>query len=260
MNSRSGRRPQHSERGAPAVKDLPRPDIRRREALASELIGVCMATLRSYGLPARRLVQLARRAAIDCAGPAPIASATALLADAQRLADATNKWVEDPAYRDDTGRPAVLPLRPGGPRSFATLAREFFPDRTAAAVLALGCRANVFERLGRDKVALLNSTVLFTGTSLPILAYSIRTVRRFLGTADFNRRARASALQGWPDRTSFVDVSDADFQEFVRVFRPQISDLIESSNRWLFQRSRLPKNRGRRTRIAGLQVFVFRDE
>ena len=228
-----------------------------RDTLARELIGVCMATLRTYGLDNDRLAKLAVGAATGSSGQ--IRSATEVLAEAQRLADTTNKWVEDPAYRDVTGRPAVLSVRDGEGCSFATLAREFFPERAVADVVTLGCKANVLERVGPDKVALLNSTVLFIGNSLPILAYSIRTVRRFLCTAEFNRRVNSAVPAGWPDRTSFVDVSEDDFREFIRVFRPQISGLIEMSNRWLFQRSRLSRNRGKKKKVAGIQVFVFRE-
>jgi len=216
-----------------------------------------MAMLKSHGLRSERLAELAAHAASGESGQ--IASTNAVLAESQRLAEATNKWVEDPAYRDVTGRPAVLSIQDRRGCSFAALAREFFPERSVQDVVAIGCKARVIERIGRDKVALLNSTVLFTGSSLPILAYSIRSVRRLLGTADFNRRADAAALENLPDRTSYVEVSEKDFQEFVRVFRPQISELIESSNRWLFQRSGASKDRARTRRIAGLQVFIFRE-
>jgi hypothetical protein len=227
------------------------------ELLARELIGVCMTTLKSHGLPRERLAELATSAALEDSGQ--IESATAVLADSQSLAELTNKWVEDPAYRDGTGRPAILSMQQRKGCSFAALSAEFFPDRTIAEVVTLGCEAKVIERIGRDKVALLNSTVLFTGSSLPILAYSIRSVRRLLGTAEFNRRADAAALKNWPDRTSYVSVADEDFREFVRVFRVQISELIESSNRWLSQRAALPRNRRRQKRIVGLQAFIFRE-
>lgn len=227
------------------------------ELLARELIGVCMATLKSHGLKGSRLAALATEAAM--AEGAHVTSSTAVLAESQRLAELTNKWVEDPGYRDETGRPAVLPLAEHRSRSFAALAREFFHDRTVEEVLNLGCEARVIERVGQTKVALLNSTVLFTGNALPILAYAIRSVRRLLRTAEFNRRANASALENWPDRTSYVAVSEKDFREFVRVFRPQISELIESSNRWLSQRANRQRQGRRMSRVAGLQAFIFRE-
>jgi hypothetical protein len=227
------------------------------ELLARELLGVCMTVLKSHGLPRERLAALATTAALKDSGQ--IESATAVLADSQRLAELTNKWVEDPAYRDATGRPAVLTTQERKGCNFAALKREFFPDRPIADVIALGCNAKVIERIGGDKVALLNSTVLFTGNSLPILAYSIRSVRRLLATAEFNRRADAASLKNWPDRTSYVSVTDADFREFLRVFRTQISELIESSNRWLSQRSAVSHNRRKKKRIAGLQAFIFRE-
>lgn len=226
------------------------------ELLARELIGVCMATLRGHGLPGKRLAALARQAALDSG--APIHSTTAVLSEAHQLAELTNKWVEDPAYRDDTGRPAVLTVSARSGPCFARLARQFFPGLPVARVVAMACRQRVAERVRGGKIALINSTVLFTGSSLPILAYAIRSVKRFLRTADYNRRANASTLENWPDRTSYVTVSERDFNEFVRVFRPQISDLIESSNRWLSQRSP-PGRRGRTLRVAGLQAFVFQE-
>jgi hypothetical protein len=228
-----------------------------REALAREFIGVCLAALKTYGLSNERLLELAIEAAAEPSGQ--ISSATAVLAEAQRLADTMNKWVEDPAYRDNTGRPSMLCVHDDGGPSFAALAHEFFPKSTVADVVTLGCRANVLERVGAEKVALLNSTVLFTGNSIPVLAYSVRTVRRFLSTTDVNRRVDSAVPQGWPDRTSFVAVSEEDFREFLKIIRPQISGLIEMSNRWLFQRSGLPRNRAKKTKVAGLQVFVFRE-
>jgi hypothetical protein len=225
-----------------------KPEQQLPERLARDLISVCMATLRSHGLPGKLLAKIASRAALE--ESAEIECTTAVLAESQRLAELTNKWVEDPAYRDVTGRPAVLSVKDRRGCSFAALSREFFPERPVGSVMTLGCEARVIERVARDKVALVNSTVLFTGSSLPILAYSIRSVRRLLGTADFNRRADSAALQNWPDQ---------DFDEFLKVFRLQISELIESSNRWLSQRAALAKNRRKPTRIAGLQAFIFRE-
>jgi hypothetical protein len=232
-------------------------DKRVREALAGELLGTCMSILKTYGVRAEKLAALAAGAA---AGNFSQANAvTAVLAEAQSLSDVMNKWVEDPEYRDLTGRPAILSIQKDSGCSFGALAQEFFPNWSVADVVTFGNKANVLERVGRRKVALLNSTVLFSGNSSLILAHSVRSVRRLLRTGEFNRRAKSAALESWPDRTSLVEVAAEDFEEFVKFVRPQISGWIEMSNRWLFQRSQLSKNRLRKKRVAGLQVFVFRD-
>lgn len=228
-----------------------------REALAGELLGACMSILRGHGVRPDRLAELAARAASGEFGKA--SAVKSVLADAQSLSDVLNKWVEDPAYRDATGRPAVLAIQGPTGCCFAALAREFFPHWSVAKVVTFGCKANVFERVGRRKVALLNSTVLFAGNSMLILAHSIRSVRRLLSTGEFNRRAKSAALETWPDRTSLVEVSAEDFEAFVKFVRPQIGGWIEMSNSWLFQRSQRSRNRHRQKRVAGLQVFVFRD-
>jgi len=227
------------------------------EALARELLSVCMATLKTYGLSAGKLVELAAGASAE--RTARKSAFSAVLAEAECLANLLNKWVENPNYRDATGRPAVLPLLKGKGCSFTALAQEFFPGWSVADVVAFGTKTHVVEKVGRDKVAMINSTVLFTGNASLILAHLIRSVRRLFSTGDFNRRARSTLLEGWPDRTSIVAVSDEDFSEFVKFIRPQVSDWAEMSNRWLFQRSQSTKSRTRRKREAGLQIFVFRD-
>ena len=229
-----------------------------RDALAQELISVCMTALRNYGLETEGLTKLAQEVASESRPKRCYAAG--LLNEAQRLAEIINKWGEDPAYLDESGLPAILKVR-GNP-SFAELAKEFFPRRDVSEVIGLGCRANVLERVGPQKVARLNNIVLFTGNSALQLAHSVRTVRCFLNTADFNKRVSADAVVGRPDRAAHVEVTEKDFAEFVRVIRPQISGLVEMSNRWLCERN-LRKtsaaNRGNTKRVAGIQVFVFRE-
>jgi hypothetical protein len=227
------------------------------EALAGELLNVCMTVLKTYGLSAAKLVELAASASGERTGRKSAFSA--VLAEAECLANLLNKWVENPKYRDATGRPAVLPLVKDKGCSFTALAQEFFPDWSVGDVVGFGTKTRVLERVGRDKVAMINSTVLFTGNASLILAHLIRSVRRLFSTGDFNRRARSALLEGWPDRTSIVAVSDEDFSEFIKFIRPQVSDWAEMSNRWLFQRSQSTKNKSRNKREAGLQIFVFRD-
>jgi hypothetical protein len=227
------------------------------EALARELLSVCMETLKTYGLSADTLAELAASVSGERAGRKSAFSA--VLAEAECLANLLNKWMENPKYRDATGRPAVLPLAKRKGCSFAALAQEFFPAWSVADVVGFGTKTRVVEKVGRDKVAMINSTVLFTGNASLILAHLIRSVRRLFSTGDFNRRARSAMLEGWPDRTSIVAVSDEDFSEFLKFIRPQVSDWTEMSNRWLFQRSQSTKNKTRKKREAGLQIFAFRD-
>jgi hypothetical protein len=227
-----------------------------RDALARELIGVCVEGLKTFGLNGRRLAKLAARVPVTTSERS--SSASQVLTDADQLGHAISTWAEEPAYRDTTGRPAVLSVRDSGRSSFGKLAHEFFPGRAIADVVTLGCKTNVLERVGTDKVALLNNCVLFPGNSPLILAFAIRTIRRVLHAADFNRRV-TSAMEGWPDRAVWVEVSDDDFRDFVRFIRPQISGSLELSHRWLTRRSALSKNRRRKKRLAGIQMFVFRE-
>jgi hypothetical protein len=233
-------------------------DERLRDALARELIGACVEGLKLFGLDTKKLGKLAAEAApTGTAGRKSYASE--LLEDADRLGHAISKWGEDPAYRDITGRHAILSIRGGSRHSFTRLVREFFPGWDVVDVIRLGCKNNVFERVGADKVALLNNCVLYPGNSPLILASAVRTVRRVFRAADFNRRLTSASAEVWPERAVWVEVSDDDFREFVGFIRPQINSIIDMSNRWLIRRAAHPKNRLKKKRLSGLQVLVYRE-
>jgi hypothetical protein len=224
--------------------------------LARELIGVCLAALKSYGLDETSFVHLAREATAQSVPATPFSAR--LLSDTEQLAKAINGWGEEPRYLDATGQPAVLPIA-GAKPCFADLAGEFFPKRDIMDVVRLGCSTHVMERVGTDKVARISSAVLFPGNSVLTLANTVRTVRWLLGTADHNRRLRAGEALGFPDRSAHVEIPAGDFAKFVAMVRPQISGLLEMCDRWLLQRSQLPNGRSGKKRLAGIQVFVFRE-
>ena len=218
-------------------------DTATRNSLAIELLKACMAALKSYGFSDKKLAELAREAAIGKS--LRMDSARAVLEAAHRLAEMIAKWGEDPMFLDASGRPALLSIT-GKNSSFRSLATEFFPAYAIADVVEFGCEVNAMEKVGQDKVARLNDCVVFTGNSFLILAHSVRTVRRFLSTANFNRQPRIAIASGRPDRTSFGEISERDFSAFIQVMRPQLSDMVEMSNRWLGQRAKLSKNANKR--------------
>lgn len=254
----------HGDSGRAKLRRLPKvgwtgdsQDVAIRDALAIELLTACAVALKAYGLSSTRLAALAREALTGKSKRK--SSARVVLEAAQQLSEMIAKWGEHPAFLDETGRPAALNIN-GENSSFKALAAEFFPDYSISDVVEFGCEANAMERVGRDKVARLNDCVVFTGNSFLILAHSVRTVRRFLSTANFNRKPRIAIANGRPDRTSCGEISEKDFSEFIRVMRPQISDMLEMSNRWLAQRADIPKKyRSRRKKLAGVQAFLFCD-
>jgi hypothetical protein len=231
-------------------------DMAMRDALASELLGACVTALKNYGVKKSTLGKLARKVLSGKA--VSVDNASGVLEAAQQLAEMIAKWGEHPKYLDLSGRPAVLSIS-GEKSPFGSLAREFFPNYAPSDVVDFGCDANAMERIGQDKVARLNDCVVFTGNSLLILAHSVQTVRRFLSTANFNRQRSIAISAGRPDRTSCGEISDKDLSEFIKVMRPQISGMVEMSDRWLGQRAKLRKTQGRRKRIAGVQAFLFFD-
>ena len=229
----------------------------RREALARELIHVCMQGLSMFGLDRRRLATIVAQAATGRVNRR--IKASEVLTDADRLGRLVSKWSEEPAYRDLTGRPAILATRNTKGIGFAKLVREFFPGWEVAEVVTLGCDAAVFERVGTHKLALLSNCVLYPDNAGLLLAAAVRSVRRVFRATDVNGRLRSAIAESWPDRAVRVEVSEDDFRKFVAFIRPQISALTEISNRWLVRHAALATNRGKKKRGSGLQVFVYRE-
>lgn len=229
-------------------------DKAMRDDLASELLSECMYALRTYGLSKSRLLELSRSAVER--RPTRTQIARIVLEAAQRLSDLISKWGEDPAYLDSSGSSAALTFR-GQKSEFALLASEFFPDDSVSDVVRFGCEAKAIERVGRNKVARLNECVVFTGNSLLILAYSVRTIRRYLSTANFNRQRQIAVVEGRPDRAAAGVISKKDLAEFMKIMRPQISDIMDMSDRWLARRAVPEGDGGAPRHVAGIQAFLF---
>jgi hypothetical protein len=231
----NGRRGLALRRGARGAR-RPRQAVMRDE-LACELIEACMTALGTYGIGKGRLLQLTREALRKRTSQHETTSS--VLDSTQQLAELIAKWGDDPRYLDEAGKPAVLSIR-GGKFDFASLAKKYFPNKDLQEVLEFGCETNAIGRISKTKVARINDYVAFSGNSLLILAHSVQSVRRFLSTANFNRQDRvALALnEGRADRTSAREISARDLSKFMGVMRPQLSDLVDMSNRWLARRPR----------------------
>jgi hypothetical protein len=225
------------------------------DALAAELITMCFKLLQSYGLKKSRLQSLAR-SALQHSSRKKISSG--VLATAHKLSDLIAKWGDDPLYLDATGKPAVLGITGAG-NDFASLAKGFFPRSSIRDVLDFGCETKAIEKVGKERVARLNDCVVFTGNSLLILANAVQTIRRYLSTANFNRKRRvvSSLISGRTDRASAFEISEDDVAEYLRFMRLQVSDLAEMSTRWLSRRAKAKFSRGERKRHVGVHAFLF---
>jgi hypothetical protein len=226
--------------------------------LSTELLAVCISTLRKQGLSARRISQLAE-SAIKYQGDIPVT--TKLFQDVSDLGLLVSDWTDNAEYVDSLGRPKVLPIA-GGPPSFHSLVTKYFYGRSVTEILQLGYRTQVFEPVGRNKVAHLGPCVLLTGDPLMLLAHAVRSIRWFLGAANNNSLARQATLATWPERQAFTELSLRDFDDFVSFMRNPIINLTEMANRWLMARSAI-KDKGSRVKgkkvVMGMQAYVFRD-
>ena len=230
--------------------------VELRNALAGELLAVCVSVLKGHGLSAHEILHLSRKATKWSDGAT---ATTKLFQDISDLGQMVSEWTENPAYVDSVGRPKVLPIF-AGRQSFKSLVRKYFKARSVTEILQLGYRTRVIEPVGSDRVGHLGACVLLTGNPLLLLGHAVRSIRWFLGTARYNAQVQQNVLSTWPERQTFSELSEDQFQEFVKFVREPIINLTEMSNRWLMARTTRQRPHGRTKRIMmGVQAYVFRD-
>ena len=220
------------------------------EALAKELLAVCISGLREYGFSALKLRDWSSQATVN-GGKIPTTSK--LTRDAELLGELATEWTENTMYVDESGRPKVLPIE-GPLPSFSSLARKYFPGRDVHYVLEFGLKTRVLERVDNDKIAQFGACVIFAGNPTLMLAHAIQSIRGFLGTTLENASSnRARRLIPLPDRKASALISEGHLPEFIAVMRDSIVNTTEIANRWLAARELKP---GRNKKAGALKVGV----
>lgn len=226
------------------------------EALARELLAVCMAALRQYGVGSSRLKCLCKEA-IEF--PGRMTTASRLIDDADRLAELATEWMENTAYIDAIGRPKVIPID-GAEPSFNSLVKKHFRRRKVDAILDFGLRTQVLERVGIDKVAQFGGCVIFAGNPNLMLVHAIQSVSSFLGTTLSNASLNRSSFGRLPDRKASATIPEACTDEFVRVMRHTVINTVEMANRWLTAHRDGVRAKRMKAVKVGVHAYVFREE
>lgn len=227
------------------------------EQLGTELLGVCVAALQSYGVQGARILKIDRSKIIAAKRPR---LAARLLHDAFSLGELAEDWSENPCYIDESGRPKVLPLRGRG-STFSELVLKHFGRRDTQRILELALRTRVVERVPPDKVAQINACVMLTGHSTLLLARAILCIRGLLEVVRRNSAINAKRSDLSPDRMATAYVRREDFEEFATLMRPQLSNLTDQGNRWLaahMVRDR-PRPSDRDVAFIGVHAYVFQE-
>lgn len=225
------------------------------DALARELLGVCLASLKNLGFSQKRLLELSQMAIV---GKGEIPTAGKLFEDVHTLGDLATEWTENPSYVDSTGHPKTLPIRGASP-SFEALSKKYFGPRPVEEVLTLADRTRVLELVRHDRVAQFSACVMLAGNPLLQLVRSIHSVRWMLSTAQHNGQPKAATT--WPDRQVCGWASEEDFADFIGVMRQPIVNLMEMGNLWLTMRATRKKT-AQRTKVlmTGIHAYMFQDK
>jgi hypothetical protein len=240
-----------------ALKRKGKQSVRVEEILASELLSVCLAAMRPYGVDPRKALrsQVARDASL-----AQTSVARRLFQDADRLGDLANEWTENSQFVDQSGRPMVLPIRGRG-ATFETLVRRYFGPKRLREILELAIQTRVVERVGRDRVAHVNSCVMLTGHRVLILARAVLSVQWMLAGAENNSLPPDEQSDLLPERMACAYIPKERVTEFSSLMLPHLFNVVDMANRWLSEhmvRDR-PKEAQDHTRLVGVHTYVFRE-
>jgi hypothetical protein len=240
-----------------ALKRNERLPVRLEEILATELLSVCLAALRPYGVDPQKALrsQLSREASV---AQTPVARR--LFQDADRLGDLANEWTENPQFIDQSGRPLVLPIRGRGP-TFETLIRRYFGPKRLRDILELAIQTRVVERVGRDRVAHVNSCVMLTGHRVLLLARAVLSVQWMLAGAENNGLPLKEQSDLLPERMACAYISKERVTEFSSLMLPHLFNVVDMANRWLSEHMVRDRSKEAQdhTRLVGVHAYVFRE-
>lgn len=232
-------------------------DAAEAEQLGTELLSVAASILKCFGVDsAKVLASDAVRAPATARAP----FSKQLFHDAQWLSELALEWSESSAYLDAAGRPRILAIHGQG-CTFSSLVGKYFEAGRTTQILELGVRTRLVERVGEDRVALINACVMLTGQPALMLARAVICVRGLLeGMVRNATDTKPDALR-WPDRMACSYVPKESFRAFADAMRPQLHNVADQGNRWLSEHTVRDRSRhgSERKALMGVHVYAFTD-
>lgn len=227
-----------------------------KEHLASEMLGVCLAALRAFGVDPEKILK-SRRVDFEAEGRAPCARK--IYDNLQALAELATEWTENRRYLDKSGRPAVLPIRGKGV-TFHKLVRKYFGARSLEKVLKLALHTRVVERVGSDRLAQLNTVVMVRGDPILVLARSVLSIRWMLEVAKQNGLRPSEEKAGLlPEIIACSLIPRDEAPKFAELLRPHLANFADMANRRLSKYSVRDQPRAADAALVGVHTYVFRD-
>lgn len=228
-------------------------DIQALQCLAEEMLSVCLAGLRPFGVNPWAALK-----AVSSGGPRTGRAELAdkIFRDIDLLGRVAQDWAEHPEFVDPSGHPKILPIYGTG-ATFATLTRRHFGKRSLKQILEFGVRTKVIERVGADKVAQLAACVMLTGNPVLMLAHIVLSMRRLLDVG--KRNSLISAESRVPERFAYRLIPRKESERFANVMRPQLINTVEMANRLLMKYSVRDRPRRAGDELVGVHAYVFRD-
>ena len=246
-----------SRRRVPSNLSSATTDAAQVEQLSTELLSVAASILNLFGVDSTKVLA---SEAIHAPATARAPFSKQLFHDALWLGELALEWSESSEYLDAAGHPKVLAIQGQG-CSFSSLVGKYFEGGRTAQILELGIRTRVVERVGEDRVALINACVMLTGQPALMLARAVICVRGLLEGMVRNATDTKSDALRWPDRMACSYVPKESFGAFADAMRPQLHNVADQGNRWLSEHTVRDRSRPglEKTALMGVHVYAFTD-
>lgn len=172
------------------------------------------------------------------------------------------RWVTDPKFVDEQGKPRVLPFR-GRSGSFTSLARLALPEANAAVILETLERCGILERTPDGRIKAL-STAFFPKkgkNDAYILGFALRGIGAMMASA----RSNLSSANPGAEWCQFLRIASSErfdlkyLPHYDAFSKASALEELEKNDQW-FRRHEIKKKRWKKGEVGcvGMGIFVFR--
>jgi len=174
------------------------------------------------------------------------------------------RWVTDPQFVDEQGKPRALPLR-GRAGSFTSLARLALPEARTADILETLERCGILERTADGHIKAL-STAFFPKkgkNDAHILGFALRGIGAMMASARSNLSSPDPSAQ-WCQFLRIASSERFDLKylpQYDAFSRASALEELEKNDQW-FRRHETKRKRWKKGEVGcvGMGIFVFRLE
>jgi len=209
------------------------------EAQISEVTRLLVRILKAMRFTDAQITS-AIQLACEVERPRPVRSPTA--GKGELWGNVLCQWMEDPKFVDESGQPRVIPI--AGPTiSFSSLVQQSLPGANVKECLDGLIKMGSVVRMSPRKVRLRSPVTIYSASGVTFVEGILLSVRELLRTVSWNliEQSGSGEARLFQRGVAGVEITEADFDDLLRMVQLHGMNLLESFNGWANQRAALAK-------------------